>query len=76
MSLDLTFTAEEDAFRADARAWLEANVPQEPLASFDTRDGFAQHRAWERRLHEAGWAVVARITSSTSTQTTPGRSDR
>src|SRR5438874_3000456 len=59
MTLDLTFTAEEEAFRADARTWLEANVPAEPLASFDTREGFEQHRAWERKLHDAGWAVVS-----------------
>ena len=59
MTLDLTFTAEEEAFRAEAGAWLEANVPRESLASFDTRVGFEQHRAWERTLHDAGWAVVS-----------------
>ena len=59
MTLDLTFTAEEEAFRAEAGAWLDANVPRESLASFDTRVGFEQHRAWERTLHDAGWAVVS-----------------
>ena len=33
-----------------ARAWLDANVPRSPLASFDTEAGFEQHRAWERAL--------------------------
>ena len=39
--MDLTYTPEQDAFRAEARAWLEANVPAEPLPSFDTEAGFA-----------------------------------
>jgi alkylation response protein AidB-like acyl-CoA dehydrogenase len=57
--VDLTYTPEEQAFRAEARAWLEANVPAEPLPSFDTREGFEAHRAWERRLAEPGFAVVS-----------------
>jgi len=57
--MDLTYTPTQDAFRAEARAWLEANVPGEPLPSFDTREGFEAHRAWERRLHADGWAVVS-----------------
>jgi len=56
--VDLAFTAEQDAFRADARAWLEAYVAREPLPSFDTREGFEQHRAWEQTLAGAGWSVV------------------
>lgn len=57
--MDLTFTADDEAFRRQARAWLEANVPRTPLRSGDTRQGFAEHLAWERALFEAGWAVVA-----------------
>jgi alkylation response protein AidB-like acyl-CoA dehydrogenase len=56
--MDLTFTAEQEAFRAEARDWLRANVPREPLPSFDTRDGFEAHRAWERTLAGARWSVV------------------
>ncbi len=57
--MELTWTAEEDAFRAEARAWLEANVPAEPLPSGDTREGFARHLEWERKLFDARFAVVA-----------------
>jgi alkylation response protein AidB-like acyl-CoA dehydrogenase len=57
--VDLTFTAEEHAFRAEAREWLEANVPTEPLASVNTREGFASHQEWEKRLYDARWAVVS-----------------
>ncbi len=57
--MDLTFTAEHEAFRAEARDWLAANVPAEPLESLDTERGFAQHRAWEATLHGGGWSAVS-----------------
>lgn len=38
---------------------LEANVPGVPLPSFDTAEGFALHRQWERRLHDARWSAVS-----------------
>jgi alkylation response protein AidB-like acyl-CoA dehydrogenase len=56
--MDLTYSERENAFRAEARAWLEANVPGQPLPSFDTAEGAAAHRAWERRLDAGGWAMV------------------
>jgi alkylation response protein AidB-like acyl-CoA dehydrogenase len=56
--MNLTYTDRENAFRAEARAWLGANVPHAPLASFDTAEGAQQHRAWERKLDAAGWAMV------------------
>jgi alkylation response protein AidB-like acyl-CoA dehydrogenase len=56
--VDLTYSEAEEAFRAEAREWLEANVPH-GLASGDTAAGFAEHLEWEKRLHEARWAVVS-----------------
>ena len=56
--MDLAFTAQQQAFRKEARAWLEANVPKARLPSLDRADGFAAHRRWERKLNEAGWAMV------------------
>ena len=56
--MELMYTSGHDAFRADARAWLESNVPTEPLASFDTKAGFEAHCAWEAKLNAAGWAMV------------------
>ncbi len=56
--MDLTFSPEQEAFRKEARAWLEAHVPPEPLSSFDTREGFEKHREWEQELHAGGWAMV------------------
>jgi hypothetical protein len=57
--MDLTNSSDEEAFRAEARAWLAANVPSEPLPSGDTAEGFARHKEWERRLFDDRWAVVS-----------------
>jgi alkylation response protein AidB-like acyl-CoA dehydrogenase len=56
--MDLTYTPAQQAFRAQARTWLAANVPPEPLQSFDTEQGFAEHRAWEAKLNEGRWGMV------------------
>ncbi|MEX0171128.1 acyl-CoA dehydrogenase family protein [Streptomyces sp. LMG1-1-1.1] len=57
--MDLDFSAADDAFRAEARAWLTAHVPRVPLPSLETREGFAAHRAWERKLSAERWSAVS-----------------
>ena len=57
--MDLELSDAEKAFQAEARAWLAANVPAEPLPSMDTAEGFVAHQEWERRLAEARWSVVS-----------------
>ena len=57
--MDLTWSAEDEAFRAEARSWLEANVPRPALPSGDTREGFAAHLEWERLLFDNRWSVVS-----------------
>jgi alkylation response protein AidB-like acyl-CoA dehydrogenase len=62
--MDLGFTPEQERFRAEVRAWLEAHVPTPsrgtgPLPSLDTAEGFEAHRAWEHTLYEARWSVVS-----------------
>ena len=57
MNLDLS--PEELAFQAEARAWLEANVPTEPLPSMDSAEGFVAHQEWEKKLSDARWSVVS-----------------
>jgi alkylation response protein AidB-like acyl-CoA dehydrogenase len=57
--MDLSFSPEEDAFRAECRAWLDANVPRPALPSGDTRTGFIAHLGWERALFDARLAVVS-----------------
>ncbi len=55
--MDLALTAEQEAFQFEVRSWLAANVPG-PLVPAGVPEGFAAHLAWERRLHEAGFAAI------------------
>jgi alkylation response protein AidB-like acyl-CoA dehydrogenase len=57
--MDLDLTPADEAFRAEVRAWLEAHVPRDPLPSGDTKEGFALHVAWEKKLFEARLGVVS-----------------
>ena len=56
--MQLEYTDAQRAFRAEVRDWMAAHVPRTPLASFDTEEGFAQHRAWEATLNPARWSLV------------------
>ena len=56
--MDLSYTEEQQAFRLEVRNWLAANVPDQPLQSFDTAEGFAQHREWEATLNKGRWGMV------------------
>jgi alkylation response protein AidB-like acyl-CoA dehydrogenase len=55
--VDLTLSPQEQAFRDELRAWLAANHPG-PEPEGDVA-GFEFRRAWQRRLHDAGWAGVS-----------------
>ncbi|MBZ5738868.1 acyl-CoA dehydrogenase family protein [Nocardioides mangrovi] len=57
--MDLELSDSELAFQAEAREWLAANVPAEPLPSMDTAEGFVAHQEWEQRLADARYAVVS-----------------
>src|SRR5690606_38642861 len=59
LRMNLEFTLEQEAFRAEVRAWLVAHVPKNPLPSMDTAEGFRLHREWERELHDGGYAMVS-----------------
>ena len=52
--MDLSFTAEEEAFAAEVREWLDANLELAP--AFDTlADEIAWGREWQRRLAAGRW---------------------
>ncbi|WP_019544474.1 acyl-CoA dehydrogenase family protein [Streptomyces sulphureus] len=57
MNLDLGES--ELAFRDEARAWLRAHVPTEPLPPTDSAEGFAARRAWEGEVATGRWSVVS-----------------
>jgi len=56
--MDLNYTEEQKAFRAEVRAWMEAHVPREPLVTLECREGFDQHVEWERTLASGNWGMV------------------
>ncbi len=56
--MDIGYTAEQQAFRAEVRAWLKANLPEGPLVTLECEEGFHQHVAWERKLASGNWGMV------------------
>ena len=56
--MNLTFTPEQCAFREQVRTWLAQNKPSKKLKSYDTKEGFEEHRAWEKVLYEARYSMV------------------
>ena len=65
--MDFKDTPEDAAFRAEVRAWLDANAT--PLAAGEDReipmftdgerdDDVPQQQAWQKKLFDAGWGVI------------------
>ncbi len=61
--VDLGFTAEEEVFRQEVRAWLDQNLPAEwrgrGVGGFREEDETDLQRQWQRRLHDGGWLKLA-----------------
>ena len=58
--MDLNDTPEQAAYRAEVRAWLERNARHAPArrGTGDDEAAIAAHRAWQRRMAEAGYVGV------------------
>jgi hypothetical protein len=66
--MDLTDTPQEAEFRAEARAWLDANAPKELLPQLEQSgyghsafhgDEYLDHcRRWQAKKADAGWACL------------------
>jgi len=56
--MKISYTKEQTVFRQEVREWLAGNLPRERLKSFDTLEGFEQHRAWEKVLYSGRWGNV------------------
>jgi alkylation response protein AidB-like acyl-CoA dehydrogenase len=61
--MDFKYSEEDEAFRAEFRSWLEANMPRDwrddgELADPDTKSEFERRRAWHRKLYDAGWMCI------------------
>ena len=52
--MKIGFSDSQKKFREEIRGWLEKNVPKIPLNSFDTKEGFEEHREWEKKLNSGG----------------------
>jgi len=56
--VDLTFSPAEEAFRAELRAWLRANVPSERAEHATLAEEVTYLRAWQQRLASDGWVGI------------------
>jgi len=59
--MDFHDTPQEAAFRAEARAWLEANAPAHVLPKgvrLSDEEEVARGRAWQRALYDGGYAGI------------------
>jgi alkylation response protein AidB-like acyl-CoA dehydrogenase len=58
--MDFNYTSEQETYRSQVRAWLEANQPPPLTAEEKERadENFLWQRlkAWHRKLYEGGWA--------------------
>ena len=61
--MDLSYTPEEEAFRAEVQAWLEANLPVEwrhrGVGGYREEEDEDIQREWQRRLYQGGWLTLA-----------------
>lgn len=61
--MDLNYTEPERKFRDELRAWLQANIPNEWRGRNSNGRGMEEHfawlRAWQKRVHEGGWAGIS-----------------
>jgi alkylation response protein AidB-like acyl-CoA dehydrogenase len=62
--MDLTYSAEDEAFRAELRGWLDANLPHEWRSHefWSTKsesESFDLRREWEAKKARDGWAGIA-----------------
>jgi alkylation response protein AidB-like acyl-CoA dehydrogenase len=56
--VDLTLTDSEAAFRDEVRSWLEENHPGTAPEGDDAAE-FEFRRAWQKKMHDAGWAGIS-----------------
>ncbi len=56
--MDLTYDDATREFRDEVRDFLAANTASFPTKSYDTAEGFEQHRRWDQVLFDAGLSVI------------------
>ncbi len=60
--MDFNYTPQEEAFRQELRAWLEANLPKEYdpdlFEEKDAEERWQIQLAWQKKLHQGRWVGV------------------
>jgi len=56
--MDLTYDEATCEFRDEVRDFLASHTASFPTKSYDTAEGFEQHRQWDRVLFDAGLSVI------------------
>ncbi len=60
--MDFDFTAADDEFRREFRAWLEANAADAPpprnIFMTEGKESFEEQVRWGRKLQAGGWLAV------------------
>src|ERR1700730_12824476 len=64
--MDFNFSEEDEAFRRDLRAWLDANLPSDHRKSDfsiefmagEEGDEWARRINWHKRMHSGGWVAI------------------
>jgi alkylation response protein AidB-like acyl-CoA dehydrogenase len=65
--MDFRFSAEDEAFRQELRAWLEKNRPAQSSAADDrtdfmhegSKDDWQRRLHWHRKMHSGGWVGLS-----------------
>lgn len=57
--MDFNDSPEETAFRAEARAWIDANAPDGWRDNLSREgEGIKTSKAWQKKKYDAGWACI------------------
>jgi alkylation response protein AidB-like acyl-CoA dehydrogenase len=65
--MDFRFSAEDEAFRQELRAWLQKNRPAQSSAQDDrtdfmhegSKDDWQRRLQWHRKMHSGGWVGLS-----------------
>ena len=66
--MDFRFSAQDEAFRQELRAWLEKNRPEQSSADNDdhtdfmhegSKDQWQRRLNWHRKMHSGGWVGIS-----------------
>ena len=61
--MDLNYSAEEERFRDEVRAWLAANLPKDGESLYHESEKMEEWMAflksWQRKLYDAGWSGIS-----------------